>query len=488
MKENRTLMQYFEWYIRPEDKLWKKTEERAKEIKEAGITDVWLPPAYKGAGGNQDAGYSCYDLYDLGEFNQKGSIETKYGTKDEYIRAIEELHKNNIKVYADIVLNHKIGADEHETVYAREEEHQNRNIDTTLPTKISAWTKYNFTSRNNKYSDFKWNYKHFNGTDWDESGRKNGIFRFSGKHWDQNVDKENGNYDYLMGADVDFNNPDVVEELKKWGKWYIEFTNVDSFRLDAVKHIKSDFMADWIKTMKQIKPIECVGEYWNRNIDILKHYIEKTESLIPLFDVPLHYNLYEASNANGNYDMARIFDNTLVKENPELAVTFVDNHDTEPNQALFSWVAEWFKPLAYALILLRKQGMPCVFYGDYYGIPSHNIEPMREKLEYLIKARKKFAYGEQIDYLDDCNIIAWVRTGDEEHKNSGLITIMSDEAGGSKTINVGERLSNAVFYDYTGNVKEKVYVDKDGNGIFYCNGGSVSVWVKQGNEDLFDID
>ena len=481
MKENRTLMQYFEWYLKPENKLWKKVTANANYISAIGITDVWLPPAYKGAGGKYDAGYAAYDLYDLGEFEQKGSIETKYGTKDEYLQAIEELHKNNIKVYADIVLNHKIGADEAENVYASEEENQNRNIDTTLPKKITAWTKYNFTSRNNKYSDFKWNYKHFNGTDWDESGRKNGIFRFSGKHWDQNVDKENGNYDYLMGADVDFNNPDVVEELKKWGRWYLEFTGVDAFRLDAVKHIKSDFMAYWIKTMREKKDIKCVGEYWNRDLEILKSYIERTNSTIPLFDVPLHYNLYEASNSNGNYDMARIFDNTLSKEMPELAVTFVDNHDTEPGQALCSWIQEWFKPLAYALILLRKEGLPCIFYGDFYGIPSQNIKPMEEKLEDLIKARKYFAYGEQIDYLDDCNIIAWVRTGNDEHTDSGLIAIMSDGPGGGKTINVGQRLANTVFYDYTGNVKENVYVDQDGNGIFYCNGGSVSVWVKKEN-------
>lgn len=481
MKENRTLMQYFEWYLRPENKLWQKVIANANYLEAIGITDVWLPPAYKAAGGNQDAGYAAYDLYDLGEFNQKGSIETKYGTKDEYLQAINELHKNDIEVYADIVLNHKIGADESETVYASEEENKNRNVDTSLPKKITAWTKYNFTSRNNKYSDFKWNYKHFNGTDWDESGRKNGIFRFSGKHWDQNVDKENGNYDYLMGADVDFNNSEVVEELKNWGKWYLEFTGVDNFRLDAVKHIKSDFMADWIRSMKEVKDIKCVGEYWNRDLETLKNYIERTNSTIPLFDVPLHYNLYEASNASGNYDMARIFDKTLVKHRPQLAVTFVDNHDTEPGQALFSWIQEWFKPLAYALILLRKDGLPCVFYGDYYGIPSQNINPMEEKLEDLIKARKYFAYGEQIDYLDDCNIIAWVRTGDKEHQDSGLITIMSDGPGGGKTINVGSNLANTVFYDYTGNVKENVYVDHEGNGIFYCNGGSVSVWVKKGN-------
>ena len=55
---------------------------------------LWLPPAYKGADGAEDSGYTVYDLYDLGEFDQKGSVRTKYGTKDEYVAAIKELKKN----------------------------------------------------------------------------------------------------------------------------------------------------------------------------------------------------------------------------------------------------------------------------------------------------------------------------------------------------------------------------------------------------------
>ena len=45
----------------------------------------------------------------------------------------------------------------------------------------------------------------------------------------------------------------------------------------------------------------------------------------------------------------------------------MDNHDTQPLQALESPVEAWFKPLAYALILLRAEGYPCIFYPDYYG-------------------------------------------------------------------------------------------------------------------------
>lgn len=54
--------------------------------------------------------------------------------------------------------------------------------------------------------------------------------------------------------------------------------------------------------------------------------------------------------------MRRIFEGTLTDVRPEYAVTFVDNHDTQPGQALESFVQAWFKPLAYALILLRDDG------------------------------------------------------------------------------------------------------------------------------------
>ena len=65
-----------------------------------------------------------------------------------------------------------------------------------------------------------------------------------------------------------------------------------------------------------------------------------------------------------------LFQGTLVENDPWHAVTFVDNHDTEPGQSLESFVLSWFKPLAYAIILLRRDGLPCVFYGDLYGIPA----------------------------------------------------------------------------------------------------------------------
>ena len=144
LARNNTMTQYFAWYLPSDSTLSGKITKDAKHLESLGITSVWLPPAYKGSAGTNDVGYSVYDLYDLGEFNQKGTIPTKYGTKEEYINAIRVLRENNVKVLADIVLNHKMGADEAEEVLAIEDDANDRNVSLSSAIPIKAWTKYNF--------------------------------------------------------------------------------------------------------------------------------------------------------------------------------------------------------------------------------------------------------------------------------------------------------------------------------------------------------
>jgi hypothetical protein len=46
----RTLVQFFHWYLPGEGHLWNEVAEKAHSLADMGLTDVWLPPAYKGAG------------------------------------------------------------------------------------------------------------------------------------------------------------------------------------------------------------------------------------------------------------------------------------------------------------------------------------------------------------------------------------------------------------------------------------------------------
>ena len=84
---NGVMMQYFQWYCPSDGSLWDKLRHDAPNLAHKGFTALWLPPAYKGSS-TDDVGYNTYDLFDLGEFDQKGSVRTKYGTKAELFAAV----------------------------------------------------------------------------------------------------------------------------------------------------------------------------------------------------------------------------------------------------------------------------------------------------------------------------------------------------------------------------------------------------------------
>lgn len=78
---------------------------------------MWIPPACK-AGWHDTNGYDTYDLYDLGEFDQKGGRHTKWGTKEELVAMAETANAHGVKVLFDAVLNHKAAADFSEELMA----------------------------------------------------------------------------------------------------------------------------------------------------------------------------------------------------------------------------------------------------------------------------------------------------------------------------------------------------------------------------------
>ncbi|MDP2345301.1 MAG: alpha-amylase [Deltaproteobacteria bacterium] len=487
---NGVMMQYFHWYNRADGMLWIEAASRAKELAAAGITAIWLPPAYKGNGGAADVGYAVYDLYDLGEFDQKGSVSTKYGTRADYVEAVKALQAAGIQVYADTVLNHRMGGEQLETVRATPYSQDDRNQGRGPTRDIHAWTRFDFPGRKNRHSTFQWRARHFDAVDYDHGHPRetNTVYLFEGKRFDTEVALEKGNFSYLMGCDLDFESEEVRAELTAWGKWYLDTTGVDGFRLDAVKHIAAWFFPQWLDEMEKHagRKLFCVGEYWAPETSSLVWYLDRLGGRSSAFDVPMHYHFHAAS-LDAGYDMRKLLDNTVTQQRPGSVVTFADNHDSQPLQALESPVAPWFKPLAYATILLRRDGYPCVFYPDYYGaeyddvgrdgnrhhvvMPSH-----RWLIDRFLDVRKRFAWGPQLDYADHWNRVGWTRLGDEEHPGA-MAVLMSDGPEGSKWMDVGK--PHTRFVDVTEHVREPITTNEHGWGDFRCNGGSVSVWIPE---------
>jgi alpha-amylase len=542
---NGVMLQGFHWFLKgqlPNNRhLWQFLADEAENLRNAGFDAVWIPPAYKPAGNRGNSvGYDVYDHFDLGEFDAQGRIPTKYGTKAELLDAIAALHgthgQRRIAVYADVVLNHKMGGEADGWWQAVRVDKENRNIERWDPgfesgeIEISGWTKFDYPERANTHSSFKWRARHFDSVDAVATIRQNGhqfndpqdkyIYRYlhneqnyvpADKEFEPWVSQEKGNYDYLTGADLDYGRYDVREEMKYWGAWLVAELGLDGIRADAVKHFNAEYMREWLGHVraKVRSDLFAVGEFIAGDTKQLHDYIVRVSASgaypqrITLFDFPLRFKFKEAAQKGDSYDLRWLSSGTLVSEDPTLAVTFVENHDYEYGRDFESHVEEWFKPLAYAFILLRQGGYPCIFFPDYFGTDNnrswrpYQLEG-RGYLDLLLKLRKQFALGDE-RYYAARNIAGWIRMGFVPGAKGAMAVVINNSFGGVQGIRMDTGRPNQRFYHFAtimstpnefvvvrgnyqlyGTKSDALWADSSGYGDFVAEGGTVSIWLEDG--------
>ncbi|GKZ67977.1 hypothetical protein AnigIFM50267_002533 [Aspergillus niger] len=510
--ENTLLFQAFEWHVpatpNTADKRshWRRLQHALPAIHSLGVTSIWIPPGCKGMDTNGN-GYDIYDLYDLGEFDQKGAVRTKWGTRAEVEDLVRDANALGVGVLWDAVLNHKAGADSVERFEGVRVDDDRRDIEDGNPQGISGWTSFTFPGRGTTYSPLQYHWQHFSGVDWDDAQQRKAIYKIldpsrPDKNWAQDVGTdENGNYDYLMFADLDFSHPEVREDVLRWGKWIMSVLPLSGMRLDAAKHFSTGFQREFIDCVRQEagdRKVFVIGEYWSGELRALLRYLEEMEYRVAAVDVPLVERFSRLSRVK-RADLRGVLRGTLVESRPGNALTFVTNHDTQPGQMLETIVEPSFKPLAYALILLRQGGHPCVFYGDLYGTcdGDHPPTPACEgQLPNLMRARKLYAYGEQEDYFDQPNCIGFIRYGNAAHP-SGLACVMSNGGPATKRMYVGRKHAGEKWTDLLqrgGDHPSVTVIDEMGYGEFPVQGMRVSVWVdsaadgREGVGAEFDVD
>lgn len=174
--DNHVIFQSFSLYQPYESNMYNVLSSKGEELKGLGITDIWLPPAYRSFDmARYMEGYAIADRYDLGEFNQgpNNTQATKYGTSDELKNMINTLHDDGLKLQLDLVPNQMLGLPEREAVYVtRTDSNGNlfRNPFTTGKyTGIRGDLYLGYTKGGGqgqaKYGYIKqWNKNYFNGT------------------------------------------------------------------------------------------------------------------------------------------------------------------------------------------------------------------------------------------------------------------------------------------------------------------------------------
>ena len=111
------MMQAFYWDVPAGGTWWNTVDTKVADWSNAGIDAIWLPPISKAQNGPFSMGYDPFDYFDFGEYDQMGSIETRFGSRKELTNLIDNAHQNGLSVIADIVINHNSGGSSEANTY-----------------------------------------------------------------------------------------------------------------------------------------------------------------------------------------------------------------------------------------------------------------------------------------------------------------------------------------------------------------------------------
>jgi len=287
------LMQAFYWDVPAGGTWWDHLSSKAPEWSEAGITAIWIPNPSKSESGAWSMGYDPTDYFDLGDYDQKGTVETRFGSRGELEGLISSVHNSNMEIYVDVVINHNSGGDLEWNPYAN----------------ANTYTDYSIASGQfvRGYNDFHPNdyHSHDEGT-------------FSGM------------------ADLCHHKEYVQNWLWKnsnsVAQYYRNVLGFDGWRFDMVKGFGPWVVSEWVNHAGGF----AVGEYWDSNVTTLNDWCRDANA--SAFDFALYYAMDRAFDGGNLYELDGA---GLAAVNAYRAVTFVTNHDTDDI---------WKKHMAYAFI------------------------------------------------------------------------------------------------------------------------------------------
>ena len=305
-------------------------------LKELGVTALWPTPLCE----DNDKNYS-YHTYGQSDVYK---IDPRFGTNEEYVKLSSELHKRDMKLIMDYVTNHW-GA-EHWMIK-------------DLPT-------YDWIHQFPGYSQSNYRMTTQNDTNASEIDAKNCM---------------DGWFVPSM-PDLNQSNPLVLKYLTQNAIWWIEYADLDGFRVDTYSYNDKNGIAKWTKSITDEYPyFNIVGEvwmhdqaqisYWQKDSPISK--IQSYNSNLPsVMDFTLHDaigNVFNEDNANWSDGMIKVYDNFVndfLYANPNNIMTFVENHDTNRFNQNYKNDLKKYK-MAMALIATVR-GIPQLYYGSEIGM------------------------------------------------------------------------------------------------------------------------
>ena len=316
--------------------------DRVEQIRDAGFTQVWLPPS---ADSLAPQGYLPRNLYKL---------DSHYGSAEKLKSLTRKMKENNILPVLDAVLNHRCAT------------HQG--------------------------AGGKWNRWEGTGIDWGDWAISNEQPDFAGS----------GNAptgDVFHGApNIDHTQDKVRQDLCEYMKYLTsDEVGFGGIRFDFSKGYGGSFTGEYVRACEDNVEF-AVGEFWdtmNYGVGLeynqdshrqaIVDWVDQTGGCCTAFDFTTKGILQEAC---GRGEFWRLIDAQgrapgVIGIWPARAVTFLDNHDTGSTQAHWPFPGKQAGQ-GYAYILTHP-GTPCVFWDHYFDWGDN----LREQIDSLLDVRDK---------------------------------------------------------------------------------------------------
>ena len=311
-------------------------------IKELGATSLWATPLCE----DNDAqgsyhGYGQSDVY---------RIDPRYGTNEDYLKLSSELHKRDMKLIMDYVTNHWGVA--HWMIK-------------DLPT-------YGWVHQFPGYAQT--NYRMT--TQFDPNASK--------------IDTKMCVDGWFVKSMPDLNqsNPLVLNYLIQNAIWWIEYADLDGFRVDTYSYNDKEGIAKWTKAITHEYPnFNIVGEVWMHDQAQMAYWqkdsklaaIQNYNSYLPsVMDFTLMEtlgNVFHQNQSAWDKGLINVYDNftnDFLYPNANSILTFVENHDTQRFNEIYK---KDFKKYQMAMTLVATvRGIPQLYYGSEIGMAGNKEE------------------------------------------------------------------------------------------------------------------
>ena len=337
-------------------------------LKDLGIDVIWICPVYKSP--NDDNGYDISDYQD---------IMSDFGTMEDFNELLSEIHKRNMKIIIDLVINHT--SDEHPWFIESRSSKQNPKRDWYI------WREGKHNKEPNNWESI------FKGSAWeyDENTKEYYLHLFSKKQ-----------------PDLNWENEDMRNEIYKMINWWLD-KGIDGFRVDAISHINKEEglvdmdnpdnlkyvpsfdkhmnvegIHDYLRELKENTfskyDIMTVGEANGVKAEQATDWVGENDGKFNMLFQFEHIDLWNSSEFNLP-NLKKVWNKWQVNlENDGWNALFIENHDI--TRVVSSWGDDtrFLKESAKALGLLyfMHKGTSFIYQGQEIGMTNVKFNDINE--------------------------------------------------------------------------------------------------------------